>query len=410
VRAPPTLTRVDAVTLLGAISPAQHVDRARDGRRACVADADGAWVLDLPEARVVTAVAVPEGVLSQRVLDDERLLVHDGAGALRVFALPDGGEVARVRAPTGRAAHAHAAHALAMPGGGELALRGGEIEVALAGPLYVLVDLRTGACRDVSAQRVADALMHHPGQRLAFAHRPDGDLDPWPEFSPDGERLALALTLPPRLDHADEFLDWTHALTLDVDDPDATMHVWPCALEGYTMCWRGADELGGYVPVRTGPRPYDLCPFAIRRGSRDAPACTWHPTAPFTVRDGVVALGFTLDDGAMLAAFSGPGRAVTLARDLAGVVVTRDHLAAVPPAALDETRPVLIHAWSDGGVALALPRPNGDTGLVVRGREVATIPAVYGSPQAMHVPDRGVDLVSFTESPHRIVRGVWLPP
>jgi hypothetical protein len=71
---------------------------------------------------------------------------------------------------------------------------------------------------------------------------------------------------------------------------------------------------------------------------------------------------------------------------------------------------VLINAWSDGGVALALPRPNGDTVLVVRGREVATIPAAYGAPQAMHAPDRGVELVYFTEGERRTARGVWLAP
>jgi hypothetical protein len=410
VRAPPTLTRVDAVTLIGGIAPDQHTARARDGRRACVADVDGVWVLDVPEARVVTAVAVPEGVLSQRVLDDERLLVHDRAGFLRIFALPDGGEVARLRAPTERAAHAHAAHSLAMPGGGELALRAGEIEVERPGALYVLFDLRTGASWELSAQRVADALMGDPGQRQALAGRRDGTMDPWPEYTPDGEQLALALQLPPPLDLADDDLDWTRPITLRVEDPDATMPVWPCALEGYSMCWRGADALGGYVPIRTGPRPYAMCPFAIRRVSRGAPARTWHPTAPFTVRDGVVALGFVLDDGDLLAAFSDARRAVTLRRTRDGGVVTADLLAGVPPDALDETRAVLIHAWTDGGVVLALPRPKGDTELWVRGSPVATIPADYGAPQQMHVPDRGVELLYFTERPHRIVRGVWLPP
>lgn len=410
MRTPPTLTRVDAVTLLGGLAPEQPIDRARDGHCACVADTDGVWVVDLPSARVVARIAVPEGMVSHRVLDDARLLVHDRAGWLRVFALPDGGEVARFRAPTERPAQAFAADVLVLPGDAELALRGGGIVVERPGALYTLLDLRSGQGRAVSAQRVADALMADAVQRRALARWLDGPLDPWPEPSPDGSQLALAFALPPSLDAADDEPDWTHPVTLQVDAPDDTLRVWSAALEGYTMSWRGADALGGYVPVRTGPRPYAVCPFAVRRVPRDAPACTWFPEAPWTVRDGVVALGFTLDDGAMLAAFSAPRRAVTLRRGLNGALDAVDRLAGMSPEALDATRPVLIQAWSDGGVALALPRPNGDTALVVRGQPVATIPARLGAPQHTFAPDRGLDLYYFTAGPHRTARGVWLPP
>lgn len=410
MRTPPTLTRVDAVTLLGGLAPEQPIDRARDGHCACVADTDGLWVVDLPSARVVHRIAVPEGMVSHRVLDDARLLVHDRAGWLRIFALPDGGEVVRFRAPTERPAQAFAAHGLVMPGDAELALRGGEIVVERPGALYTLVDLRSGQGRAVSAERVVDALMADAVQRRALARWLDGPLDPWPELSPDGSQLALALALPPSLDAADDEPDWTHPVTLRVDAPDDILRVWSAALEGYTMSWRGADALGGYVPVRTGPRPYAVCPFAVRRVPRDAPACTWFPEAPWTVRDGVVALGFTLDDGAMLAAFSAPRRAVTQRRGVDGALNVVDRLAEMSPETLDATRPVLIQAWSDGGVALALPRPNGDTALVVRGQPVATIPAGLGAPQHTFAPDRGLDLYYFTAGPHRTVRGVWLPP
>ena len=65
---------------------------------------------------------------------------------------------------------------------------------------------------------------------------------------------------------------------------------------------------------------------------------------------------------------------------------------------------------SDGGVCLALPRPNGDTDLVVRGARVATIPAAYGHPEGLYATDGWVDLSRFTVGTHRVTDGVWLPP
>ncbi|MFO0626379.1 MAG: hypothetical protein U0325_12270 [Polyangiales bacterium] len=409
--APPTLLRVDGLTLFAGLEPHQHVTRARDGRRACVVGDGGAhvWALDLPEARVLTQIPVPTGVAAKWLLDDARLLVHDRAGFLRVFALPDGGEVACLRAPVPRPAHAHAADWMALPGDAEIALRDGVLEVEREGPLFALVDLRDGSCREVSARRVVEALMADPWQRQTLARWPDGPVDPWPEFAPDGERLAVTLELPPNPRAPHDAPDWTRVVTLRSDDPETTLAVWPGALEGYSMYWRGADALGGYVPVRTGPRPYTACPFAVRRVFRDKPAQTWHPTAPFTVRDGVVALGFVLHDGDLLAVFSGPRRAVTLRPGPHGDVVT-DALAGESPDALHATRPVLIHAWGDGGVALALPRPNGDTDLVARGARVATLPAAYGHPQALHVPDGSIELLHVTEGAHRVNHAVWLPP
>jgi hypothetical protein len=409
--APPTLLRVDAVTLIARHKDQNPFMRARDGRRACFVGKDKShvWVLDLLEARVLTRISVPTFVAEQLLLDDARLLVRDRAGFLRVFALPDGGEVACIRAPREAWHISHRAHMLALLTGGALILRAGLLEVAFDGPLFCLVDLRDRSCREVSAQPVIEVLMADPWQRLAFARCPDGPLELYLKLAPDGERLAFTLGLPegpydPGDDHR-----YSRVVTLRVDDPERTLEVWPGVLDAFDMRWVGADELGGGSSLHTSELPSTGCRFVVRRVFRDVSAQTWRPTVPFADCDGSEARGYVLDDGSMLAAFRGPRRALMVRPGPHGDDVT-NALAGESPEALHATRPVLIDAWSDGGVCLALPRPNGDTDLVVRGARVATIPAAYGHPEGLYATDGWLDLSRFTVGTHRVTDGVWIPP
>ena len=77
--APPTLLRVDAVTLIARHKGQNPFMRARDGRRACFVGKDNShvWVIDLLEARVLTRISVPTFVAEQLLLDDARLLVRE---------------------------------------------------------------------------------------------------------------------------------------------------------------------------------------------------------------------------------------------------------------------------------------------------------------------------------------------
>ncbi len=404
--APPTLLRVDAVTLIARHKGQDRFRYARDGRRACFVGKDNwhVWVLDLVEARVLTRISVPTFVWEVRLLDDARLLVRDRAGFLRVFALPDGGEVACVRAPREAWDIRDRAHMLALYTGGALILRAGLLEVEFDGPLFCLVDLRDGSCREVSAQPVIEVLMADPWQRQAFARCPDGPVVLDVELAPDGERLAFTLGLPdgpydPGDDHS-----YSRVVTLRVDDPERTLEVWPGVLDAFDMRWVGADELGGCSSLYTSELPSTGCRFVVRRVFRDVSAQTWRPTVPFADCNDREAGGYVLDDGSMLAAFRGPRRAWMVRPGPHGDVVT-DALAGESPEALHATRPVLIDAWSDGGVCLALPRPNGDTDLVVRGARVATIPAAYGHPEGLHATEGWVELSRFTVGTHRVTEG-----
>ena len=87
VRVEPTVTREGAITLVRQFAPTDRVTRSPAGRRCALAVDDGAWVIDLDEARVVTWIPLPSGGRCEAMTDEDTLVALDPSGTLRAFAL-----------------------------------------------------------------------------------------------------------------------------------------------------------------------------------------------------------------------------------------------------------------------------------------------------------------------------------
>ena len=307
VRVEPTVTREGAITLVRQFAPTDRVTRSPAGRRCALAVDDGAWVIDLDEARVVTWIPLPSGGRCEAMTDEDTLVALDPSGTLRAFALPDGGCVAELPLPGAWALAGHTPETLLL--WGEAVLRVGDdgrVRCASGATLCHAVDLRSGRrVAAVDGERFAAALSTFVDE-LARLPTSAEELVPWGVLSPDGDRVALSFETPARqprqwsvgdLDEA----SWSHAFTFDLQAPEDTLARWAAPLEGWTLGWRSPDTLAGYLGVATGPPPYRAMPFARRRVHRDGRVITWRPDdtdlllAPCAVEGKVPRLGILVD-------------------------------------------------------------------------------------------------------------------
>lgn len=384
----PAITREGALTLVAHFATTDRLPRAPDGARGALVTDDGAWVLDLDEARVVTWIPAPQRVRDVVMPDAETLCVLDHEGVLRVYALPDGGCVGAFHAPGAWAIAGHTTRTVLLWGDATLRVAddGARFERMEGGAFWHHIDLRVGAHTAVDGARFARALSALPGDaaRLAADSEP---LTPWGALSPDGDAFAFSIIARARgerpwsLGDLDD-QDWSHAYTLRLDDPEATLARWAAPLEGWTLEWRAPDELTSYLGVATGPPPYRTMPFARRRIRRDGAVVTWRaPDTDLLLAPRASALATDLDDGRFLAWVTAARAAHAITWDPATEVTeTRDLLADVPLATLAPDAPVQVLAWPDGAIARALPRRDGGARVTVDGATIAESPARLGPP------------------------------
>lgn len=382
-RAAPTLRREGAITLLGGYVPTDRIARPEVGSRCAVATDDGCWVVDLDACAVVTHIPAPQGFRAVAMADDETLCALGGDGVLRVHALPDGGCTAELGLDDATAIAGCAAGRALLLGDAGFRLDEGEAAPwrTRGGGVVTLVDLATGAVRfRLDGVRFAEKLADHPDAWTRFMGRGSVDVDlPWAELSPDGDRAAFALEVhvpppaivPGRL--SDEV--WSDAFTLDLRDPDAGLTRWAAPIEGYTVRWRDAACLTGWIAVVTGGLRSPRFPFVRRRIHRDGAVLTWRPPDDAALaRDGAWPWADDLDDGRFLATVCAPRLARCYVHDPAtGETTTQDLLADRDPATLADDARVAVTAWPDGALARALPGVDGRVRITLGDSEIGAV-------------------------------------
>ena len=406
VRVEPTVTREGAITLVRQFAPTDRVTRSPAGRRCALAVDDGAWVIDLDEARVVTWIPLPSGGRCEAMTDEDTLVALDPSGTLRAFALPDGGCVAELPLPGAWALAGHTPETLLL--WGEAVLRvdyDGRVRCPSGATLCHAVDLRSGRrVAAVDGERFAAALSTFVDE-LARLPTSAEELVPWGVLSPDGDRVALSFETPARqprqwsvgdLDEA----SWSHAFTFDLQAPEDTLARWAAPLEGWTLGWRSPDTLAGYLGVATGPPPYRAMPFARRRVHRDGRVITWRPDdTDLLLAPGASANGLDLDDGRFVAWVASARAAhAFLWNPTTGASEALDLLAGLDRAALHPGAPVGVGCSTDGAFVLALPRPDGGATITRDGIPTAETPARLGPPDQLRVDGPCVEL-SWTPQP-----------
>ena len=352
-----------------------------------VATQQRAWVVDLTEARIVTAIETPRDAREVALSDEDTLCVLDREGNLRVHALPDGGCVTTFEARGAWAIAGTTARAVVLQGDATLRGSDGRVEAESGRALLFAADLRTGTLATVDVARLVRALNASPDARTRLGAAV-GVCSPWGALSPDGNEFALSVearAAGPQGWVPGELLDraWTEAFTLRLDDPDAEVLRWAAPLEGWTLAWRDRDTLSGYIEVATGAAPYRTMPFARRRIQRDGAVITWHPdVGDLLLAPGASPTAVDLDDARFRVCIASVGAAHTITWDpTTDVTEVDDLLGDVPRGAMHPERPVCVGLCADGAWARSVPLRDGGADVSLDGVTRTRIGPRSGPPQ-----------------------------